>query len=255
MPCRNAGKWLSNSITSVLRQSFSNLELLIIDDASTDNSCELIRAFQTTDSRIKLIELPKHSGAAIARNTGLEISKGRYITFLDADDIWLKTKVEEQLHFIQKNKFSFIFSAYEIINERDESVREIGVPGKINYKELLKTCAIGCLTVMYDSTCFGKVKMPLIQRRQDFGFWLLLLTNTEFAYGMNKVLARYRVHENSLSNNKITSSFYTWKLFRFTEKLPILQCFYYFSHYAIRGLLRNKFPRVAISLGLLSKVE
>jgi hypothetical protein len=122
---------------------------------------------------------------------------------------------------------------------------QVGVPDKVSYFDLLKVCSIGCLTAIYDTEYFGKVKMPLIRKRQDIGLWLKLLKMTDYAYGLNVPLAQYRVRPDSISANKGSAARYTWRLYRDVEGLNIIRASYYFSHYAIRGLLRTKFPKTA----------
>jgi len=254
-PCHNAEKWIEAAIQSVLKQSFQDFEIIVVDDCSTDNSRNLVKSLINKDDRIKLIPLQKSSGASAARNTALNTAKGRYIAFLDADDIWFRNKLEAQITFMRQGKHALSFSAYEKINDQGRLIGELGVPERINYRTLLKTNVIGCLTAVYDSDYFGKIKMPLLERRHDFALWLNLLKQVDFAYGINTPLAQYRIHHNTLSSNKLTASLYTWKLFRQTEKLPFVSCIYYFSHYAIRGLLRLYFPRIARALGVLQHVK
>ena len=221
IPCRNAEKWLALSIISVLEQGFEDFDIIIVDDGSTDGSVEIIESFMEQDSRIQLIILSEHSGPAIARNIAIKIAKGRYIAFLDADDIWFPTKLEQQISFMRLNNYPLCFSAYEKINEDGDCIGKVGVPDKVSRQELLKTCVIGCLTVVYDKKYFGQVAMPIIKRRQDYGLWLELLKHVEFAYGLNKPLAQYRVHDESLSSSKLKASKYTWILFREVEKLSL----------------------------------
>ena len=253
--CRNAEKWISLAIQSVLKQSFQSFEIIVADDCSTDSSLILIKSFIEKDDRINLISLKKQSGAGAARNAALNIATGRYISFLDADDIWLENKLEVQITFMKQGNHALCFAAYEKINDNGMLIGKVGVPQRVNYRTLLKTCVMGCLTVVYDSQYFGKVEMPLLKKRQDYALWLKLLKKVEFAYGINIPLAQYRIHNNTLSSNKLMAAIYTWKLFHHTEKLPFLPCIYYFSHYSIRGVLRQYFPRLALTLGALQHVE
>lgn len=128
---------------------------------------------------------------------------------------------------------------------------KIGIPLKVSYNDLLKTCVIGCLTVIYDTEKLDKVYMPLIRKRQDFGLWLKILKKVDFAYGINEPLAFYTVRDDSISSNKKSAAHFTWKLYRDIEKLNIFKASYYFAHYAIRGVLRSKFPKMARALRVL----
>lgn len=152
---------------------------------------------------------------------------------------------------MEDKNVAFSYTSYQIISESGNAVGAVGVPEKVNYERLLKCCVIGCLTAIYDSHKLGKVYMPIIDKRQDFGLWLDLLKRTEYAYGIHQPLAKYRVHSGSISSNKARAARYTWKLYREVEKLSFVTSSYYFFHYAVRGLLRKKSPRLAKFLGLL----
>jgi len=250
-PSYNSSGFISNTIGSVIDQAVSNWELIIVDDCSTDNSVEVIQGFVDKDPRIKLIQLTENSGAAVARNKGIEAAKGRYIAFLDSDDAWSPDKLEKQLAFMQANDYPFTFAAYDKVDEAGKVFGHVGVPDKVTYSDLLKSCSIGCLTAMYDTEFFGKVYMPLIRKRQDLGLWLKLLKKTKYAYGLNETLGFYKVRKDSISANKKIAALFTWRLYRDIEKLSLPKASYYFSHYAVRGLLRTKYPGVARFLGIL----
>lgn len=252
-PVYNCATFLEDTVRSVIQQSYQNWELILVDDCSTDDSLKIARQLAASDSRIKVIQLQENSGAAAARNKGLELAQGRYIAFLDSDDLWLPEKLEKQLAFMQKTNSPFTYTAYEKVNDSGHSVGKIGVPKTVNYSQLLKTCYLGCLTVMLDRQYFGDVRMPLIRRRQDYGLWLRLLKQVDFASGLNEVLGRYRVHNGSISSNKMVTATYTWRLYRDIENLGLVQSTYYFLHYSIRGVLRHRFPNLARKLGILHR--
>lgn len=250
-PLHNSENFISKTIASVQAQTYHRWELIIVDDVSDDSSVEIVETFAEKDSRVRLIRLNKNSGAAVARNTAIEAASGRYIAFLDSDDMWLPNKLEVQLDFMQKHGHAFSFSAYERIDENGKSLGIVGVPEKVSYKQMLKTSVIGCLTAMYDTACFGKVYMPLIRKRQDYGLWLKLLKQTEFAYGIQQPLGQYRIRKDSISSNKLHTATYNWRLYREVENLPFFVSCYYFSHYAVRGILRTKFLSLAKKLGVM----
>jgi teichuronic acid biosynthesis glycosyltransferase TuaG len=251
MPVYNGEAFIADSIISVIHQSYQNWELIVVDDASVDTSVERVKAFCAQDARIHLIQLEENSGTAVARNKAIEYAKGRYIAFLDGDDLWLPHKLERQLAFMLESGASFSYCAYEKIDSSIVTLGKVGAPAKIGYSELLKTCTIGCLTAMYDTKHFGKVYMPNIRKRQDFGLWLELLKRAKYAYGLNEILAYYRVRSDSISANKLSAAQYTWRLYRDVEKLNLILSSYYFSHYVVRGLLRTKAPALARKLGVL----
>ena len=251
IPLYNCSDFLKQTIQSILFQTYQNWEVIMVDDCSSDNSVLIAQEFVEKDHRIKLIQLAENSGAAVARNTAIEAAKGRYIAFLDSDDAWLPNKLEKQIAFMQENNYPFTYAAYDKVNESDEVFGHVGVPDKVTYSDLLKSCSIGCLTAMYDTEFFGKVYMPLIRKRQDLGLWLKLLKKTKYAYGLNETLGFYKVRKDSISANKKSAALFTWRLYRDIEKLSLPKAGYYFSHYAVRGLLRTKYPGVARFLGIL----
>lgn len=247
-PSYNSEKFISETIDSVLAQTYQNWEMIIVDDVSTDNSIGVISKYLVLDNRIKLIQLNKNSGAAVARNTAIKIAKGRYIAFLDSDDLWTHEKLEKHILFMQLNNYPFTFSSYEKISE--DGVNNLGIvstPKKVNYQELLKTNVIGCLTAIYDTKYFGKVLMPLIRKRQDFGLWLKLLKRTDYAYSINEPLAIYRVRTGSISSNKLNTISSIWGLYRDIEQLSILSASYYFLNYAFNGIYRRKLFQIKSS--------
>lgn len=250
-PSYNSEKTLPHTLNSVLAQTFPEWELLVVDDCSPDNANTLIETYAARDSRIRLIKLDENGGAAVARNTAIEQARGRYIAFLDSDDRWFPTKLEKQLRFMQENDVAFSYTAYEKLDEQGDLAGVVGVPERVSYKDLLKVCSIGCLTAMYDTESLGKVYMPLIRKRQDLGLWLRILKQIPYAYGMNEVLAQYQLRSGSISANKYNAAFYTWRLYREIEKLNFCRAGYFFSHYAVNGILRTRFPSLAKALGKL----
>lgn len=250
-PTYNSDRFISMTINSILAQTYKDWELIIVDDFSSDNTVSIVQNFIESDSRIKLIQLSLNSGAAVARNLAIRASMGRYIAFLDSDDVWFPQKLETQIKFMQRNNCPLSFAAYIKINESGDVIGEVGVPSRVDYKNLLKTCVIGCLTAVYDTHYFGKTTMPLIRKRQDFGLWLKLLKKTEFAYGIQEPLGQYRVRTDSISSNKANIVSSIWCLYREVEELSFLRSLYYFSQYALRGVVRKKLPKIAKYFGIL----
>lgn len=233
----NSEKYIVQTINSVLEQTYKNWEMIIVDDNSSDNSLEIIKKYSQSDDRIRFITQNINSGPAVTRNLGINSSKGRYITFLDSDDIWEKEFLELSVNTIKNNKdIFFTFSSYHRKNE-DFSIDNgtFLVPKKVSYYDLLKTCPISCLTAMYDSKELGKVLMPKILKRQDYGLWLELLKKTNYAYGIERPLATYRMRDGSVSRNKFVAASYQWKIYREVEKMNIIKSIYYFLHYAYNG--------------------
>jgi len=240
-PSYNSVIYLSDMIESVLSQTYDKWELLIVDDASSDNSIEVVKLYMQEDERIQLMCLEKNSGAAVSRNKAIEMAKGRYIAFLDSDDLWHADKLEKQILFMKKHDVALSYTAYYSIDEvSSEVIRERSIPLKVDYHELLKQNIIGCLTAMYDVEKLGKVTMPNIRKRQDFALWLKILKQIPYAYGLDEPLAYYRVRSDSVSSNKLKVSLHNWKLYRNIEKLPLHKAIYYFGWYTYKSILKYK---------------
>lgn len=250
-PVFNGARFIRETLDSVCAQTHADWELICVDDCSSDNSCEIVQSYADKDSRIRLIRLEVNSGAAVARNAAIEAARGRYIAFLDSDDIWLPYKLEVQLEYMQTNNVPFCYSAYARIDEHNKVICTVGVPQQVSYQGMLKTSVIGCLTAVYDTQFFGKVAMPLTRKRQDFGLWLQLLKRIDFARGIPDVLALYRVSPGSMSANKLDAARYTWNIYRNVEGFGLWRSFYYFLNYACRGFLRSKFPNFARRIRVL----
>ena len=252
MPAYNASRYISEAINSVINQTFQDWEIIVVDDCSTDDTSAVVSQISTVDKRVRLVQLQENVGAGNARNIAISAAKGRFIAFLDCDDLWLPSKLEIQLKFMIENKHPFVYAAYSKIDFNGGVLGTMGVPERLNYTDLLKACYIGCLTVIYDTEYFGKVYMPVIRKRQDYALWLKLLKEIEFAFGQNVVLAKYRVHVGSISSNKLDAARYTWSVYRDIENLGLRKSVFFFSNYAVRGVLRKYFPRLAKLVGFLN---
>ena len=240
-PSYKSERFIAECIESVLAQTYRDWEMIIVDDCSPDNSNEIVQKYIERDDRIKLFKLEKNSGAAVARNRAIEEAKGRFIAFLDADDLWVKEKLEKQIAFMLQKKIAFSFSEYVKIDENSQVISDvIHRPSKVDYKKMLKSNYIPCLSVIYDTQTLGKVYMPLILKRQDYALWLKLLKTTEYAYCLNEPLAKYRFYSGSLSSNKFVAAMYVWKLYTKIEKLNFFQASYYFLNYIVISFIKYK---------------
>lgn len=227
-PSYESEKFISQTIESVLGQTHQNWEMIIVDDASLDKTSSIVEEYLQKDSRIKLFKLQENSGPAVARNRAIEEAKGRYIAFLDSDDLWKPQKLQKQIEFMQEKDCSLSYSAYETIsNDAKVLNKVIKPPIKLSYNDLLKSNHIGCLTAMYDTKKIGKIYMPLIKKRQDYGLWLKIVKKTDYAYGMDEPLATYRIVSNSLSSNKFKLLKYHYQLFTEFEKIGTIRALYY----------------------------
>jgi len=237
----NAQKFIADTIESVLAQTYQNWEMIIVDDCSNDDSISIIKEYMKLDERIKLIELKQNSGAAVARNRAIEVANGRFIAFLDSDDLWKSDKLEKQINFMLENQYDFTYTYYNLIDENNVKYGTVfEAPQYVSYNDLLKTCSIGCLTAIYDTHSLGKVYMPIISKRQDYALWLKILKTIDKAYCLEESLAIYRTRSNSISSNKFKASQYQWKIYREIEKLDIVKSCYYFMHYAFNGFKKYK---------------
>ena len=239
-PSYNSARFIGESVNSVLEQTYTNWELLIVDDASKDNSRELINNFTEKDNRISSFFLDKNLGVAAARNIAIEKSKGRYIAFLDSDDIWKKEKLSEQITFMKAHDIGFSFSSYQPISEDGSQIfRRIKVPKKINYNAFLKNTIIGCLTVVLDKNKITELKMPNLRTSQDMALWLLIMRNGHQAYGIQKSLAYYRVVKTSNTSNKLKVIQGVWKIYRDQERLGYLRSSWCFLNYAFNAVKKR----------------
>lgn len=247
-PAYNAEKFIAETIESVLKQTYSNWEMIIVDDRSRDRTIEIIKEYQKKDRRIKLIKLEKNSGSAIARNTAMDQSKGKYLAFLDSDDLWLPEKLEKQVAFMENKNIAFSFTRYVRVREDGTETTMISkVPEIVTYEDLMKQCVIGCLTVMLDREKIGNMRMVNIRTRQDYAFWLKILRNGYLAYGYPEILAHYRLVENSISSNKVQAAKRNWYVYRSIEKHNLPRALWYFANYGFRSvtdLIRYKVKEI-----------
>ncbi|WP_243242177.1 glycosyltransferase [Clostridium sp. 1001275B_160808_H3] len=233
MPTYNSDNYISESIKSVISQTYENWELIIVDDNSTDNTEEVVKEYLSIHSNIKYIRFEENKGAAEARNEAILLSKGRFLAFLDSDDLWYKNKLEYQLNFMINNNIEFSFSDYELIDNQGESLNKIiRMPKSLSYEEYLRNTIIQTVTVMIDRKYIEQVNMPLIRRRQDFACWLSILKKGIVAISVQETLAKYRRAQNSLSSNKIKAVKGTWYVYREIERLNIVKTIYVFIGYA-----------------------
>lgn len=241
-PTFNSANFIAETITSVQNQTYSNWEMIIVDDGSTDATENIIQNILLKDDRIQFYKLGRNAGPAVARNTAIEKAIGQYITFIDADDIWFPTFIENSVKTIKEQNVSFVFSSYRRANEALEFIySDFIVPQKVTYTDILKSNSISCLTAFVDIKTLGKKQMPLIRKRQDMGLWLQYLKIIPFAYGIQEPQAIYRIRENSLSRKKSDLIKYQWQFYREVEQLNLLQSTYYMLHWMYRGFMKYRY--------------
>lgn len=240
-PSYNSANFINKTIDSVLSQTYQNWEMIIIDDHSADNSLEIIEKYIKQDQRIKLFSLKQNSGAAIARTKAMQLANGKYIAFLDSDDLWYPNKLEKQLEFMNKRNHAFSCTAYEQIDEKGKSLnRIVQTKQKINYNRLLLDCPVGNSTVMYDVSTMGKFEVPNIRKRNDDALWLKMLRKEKYIWGIPDILTQYRIRPNSISVNKFSLIKYHWHLYRKIEHLNIFRSVFHIGYWCFLKLFHIK---------------
>ena len=238
MSCYNSEKWIKETINCVINQTFKDWELLITDDCSTDNSVSVIREEMKKDDRIKLFTLETNQGAGKARNNSLEHASGRYISYLDSDDLWVETKLEHQLEYMKSKGIVMCYTDYDIVNENGELRKTVSVPAKVTYDSYLKRPITCTHSIMFDLDKVDRalLKMPDIRRGQDGATWLQVLKTGITGYALNESLAKYRRHDGSLSSNKFKAIKRIWFLYRKVEHLSLPYSCVCFVSYAINAV-------------------
>ncbi|MHC0444406.1 glycosyltransferase family 2 protein [Flavobacterium sp. 3-218] len=203
VPTYNTEKFIRSTIDSVQNQTYTNWEMILADDASTDQTVAIIEEFAEKDNRIKLFKLPENRGNGFARNAALEKATGKYIAYLDADDLWFPEKLEKQIQFLKTNNLHFTFSFYDSIDEEGNDLnRRVESPNPLTYKQLFFCNYVGNLTAIYDAEYFGKIILETTQKRQDWRIWLTILKQIKVAKPVQEPLAFYRIRKNSVSSSK-----------------------------------------------------
>lgn len=240
MPCYNMEKYVADSIASVQRQTYSNWELLIVDDVSTDETVKIVTKRTETDERIHFVVKPQHSGIADTRNQCIQMAQGRFLAFLDADDIWHPEKLETQVRFMLENHVGFTYSTYDWIDEEGNTLnKSINTIGHLDYETYLRNTIIGCSTVVVDKTIVGEIVVPRFRTSEDTATWIDIMKQGHLAYAIDKPLVSYRIRRRSASSNKLKAAADLWKVYRRHEKLPFFKAIYYFSCYAFNAIKKR----------------
>lgn len=240
VPVFNSSRFIEETIKTVEEQTYKNWEIVFVNDCSNDNSKEIIEKY--VKDKIKLINLDKNSGAAVARNEGMREAKGKYIAFLDADDLWHKEKLEKQIKFMKENSYEFTFTGYEFADENGKTMgKAVKVLESLEYKQALKNTTIFTSTVIFDVEKLGKklISMPNVRRGQDTATWWKVLKTGIIAHGLDESLSMYRRTNNTLSSNKIKALKRTWNLYRNVEHFNVIKSLYYFCWYCFNAVKRR----------------
>ena len=227
-PSYNSAPFIVETIESILSQTYANWELLITDDCSTDNSIEIIERYVQQDARIKLFRLTENSGAGICRNHSIREAKGRFIAFCDSDDCWKPEKLEKQLAFMLERDCALSYTSYLVCYEQSRITGIVVGRAKETYASMQRDDGIGCLTAVYDTQKVGKIYMPELRKRQDWGLWLKILEKCGVAYGMKEPLAIYRVRSGSISRNKLSLVKYNLNVYKKILRFSALKSYLFF---------------------------
>jgi len=222
-PTYNSEQFISDAIKSVQSQTYSDWEMIIVDDCSKDKTVDIIQNFMEDDHRIHLIQLNKNSGAGIARNNAINVSKGRYIAFLDSDDLWLPEKWSKQIEVMQAQSVPFTFSFYVCMKEKVNLLnKRIEAPLNLSYRQLFFCNFVGNLTGIYDTDYFGKIAISSIRKRQDWMVWLTVLKKLKVASPVAESLALYRVRQDSISASKFSLLKHNYAVYRKFHRFNVI---------------------------------
>jgi glycosyltransferase involved in cell wall biosynthesis len=248
-PVYNSAPWLGEMLDSVRKQTFQNWEHLLVDDGSTDGSDQIIASTAATDPRIRLFRMPENGGPAKARNLGIDKASGRYLAFLDADDLWLEQKLELCLQFMRGNRYPFVYHAFRYLSSDSKSTGGVvRGPAELNYRTLHVRRGIGdCMSVMIDRELIPDFRFVNHQGKthEDWQTWLCLVKNGHKGHLLDKDLGRYRKSDGSRNASKLAAARLVWRLYREYEKLPFPQAANWWAQYAWNSFwlqLRSKPP-------------
>ena len=241
MPVYNAAAYLEKTIGSAQGQTCQNWELIAVDDCSSDNSFEMLRRMAEQDPRIHPVKQEKNAGAAMARNRGIQLAKGRYLAFLDSDDLWAEQKLEKELAFLKERQAAFVFTSYEFgDSEGRGNGKIVHVPAELTYRKALSRTVIFTTTVLFDLEKIDKklVMMPDV-KSEDTATWWQILRSGYTAFGLDENLAVYRRPASSLSSNKVEAVRRIWNLYRNQDKLSLAESAGHFCFWAWRAVARR----------------
>lgn len=236
IPVYNAEKCIEKTIKNIKEQTYKNIEIILIDDASKDNSLKIMKTL--VDKNMKLIINKKNIGSANSRNKGIKLAIGKYLCFQDADDLWEKDKIEKQVEFMEKKQIAFSYTGFEYVYKHRK--KKVNVPKELNYKKALKDTKILSSSVMFNIDKIDKslIYMPDIEA-EDIATWWKILKKGYIAYGLNETLVYYFQVKNSKSANKLKSAVNRWNIYRKVENFNILKSIYYFIFYIFYAIKKR----------------
>jgi glycosyltransferase involved in cell wall biosynthesis len=246
MPSYNCGRFVRETIESVRKQTYSNWEILFVDDCSTDETEAIVRSFD--DSRIRYYRNENNSGAAVSRNLALREAKGRWIAFLDSDDLWKPEKLEKQIRFMEENSYHFSYTGRDFIDEDSRPLHKLVTgPRHITKRGMFNFCWVGCLSVMYDANVIGVVQIIDIKKNNDYALWLKAIKKAD-CYLLDENLASYRVRKGSISNQSYIKLIkWHYQLFRECEEMSVFASAFYTVKNLIFGVVKKVFYTTKLS--------
>ncbi len=243
VPVYNVENFIGQTMDCVVAQTYRNWELLLVEDCSTDSTASLIRQYmeRAGDPRIRLVSQPSNMGAARARNRGLMEAKGRFVSYLDADDLWEPEKLEKELAFMKEKDAAFAFTSYEFADETGKGMgKVVHVPETLTYKQALSNTTIFTTTVMFDLEKLKKEQLEMpVMKSEDTALWFRVLRSGVTAYGLDKNLVKYRRAGKSLSSNKLEAIRRIWNLYRRAEGMNVINSAWHFCFWALRAVKRR----------------
>lgn len=238
-PVYNASRFLEKTAVSVFNQTYTNWEWILVDDCSTDSSWEILKELLKKDNRVKIFKNEKNLKSGKTRNFAIEKAQGRFIAFLDSDDLWHKEKLSIQIPFMIENQCYFSHTSYGYISEEGKKIKStFHVSTKVNYKNLLKRTEISCLTAIYDAEKIGKFYMSQHARKQDYALWLSILKNGTVCCGIDQELAYYRQVKNSATSKKYKLVLKHITFLKETQNFSTVKALYYTGYWMVNGFIR-----------------
>jgi len=242
-PIFNGEKYLKEITECILNQTFEDFEWILIDDCSTDSTRSRIDELSKSDNRVKSVLLDQNSGPIIARNKGMDAAQGRYIAFIDADDLWVKDKLEKQVTFMKLHDIALSYTAFKKINDDGNIISKfkVPVPAKVTYNKLIKSNCIPASSAMFDRTKTGDIRQDTAApvSKDDFFFWLSILKKCHIAMGLQEDLFRLRIHTGSITSDKLEMARRHWKMYREIFQFSVLKSIRYYIIYSMKGLMKH----------------
>lgn len=237
MPAYNAARYVEEAIGSVITQTVTDWELIVVDDCSADDTCMLVEKLAEKDARIRLVRNAENSGVAKTRNRGLDLARGRYVAFLDSDDIWYPQKLEKQLALLERKKADLCYTSYRLVKAADKAhISNYLVPGETSFEDMLRQNRIGCSTVVMTRELANRHRFTTDFYHEDYVLWLRMLRQGAYFTGLRDVQVDYRFYPTSKAGNKLTSAKHRWEIYRSCLGLSVWKSIGYLADYALAGV-------------------